>query len=104
MPSCPRCDVFRAGEMGVYHSCNRCVRRAFLCGVDPMTRENCEHRRDWIIGFEQKLARHFTVEVCFHTEMINQLLRGYPHRGGCCELEVQDSNGHVTCQRNVRLA
>ena len=73
MPSYPRCDVFREGEIGVYHCYNRCVRRAFLCGVDPVTGENYEHRRDRIVGFEQELARHFAVEVCFHAEMINHL-------------------------------
>ena len=73
MPPCPRCDVFREGEIGVYHCYNRCVRRAFLCGDDPLTGVNYEHRRDWIVGFEQELARHFAVEICFHAEMINHL-------------------------------
>ena len=37
MPSCPRSEVIREGEVGVYHVWSRCVRGAFLCGVDPYT-------------------------------------------------------------------
>ena len=37
MPACPRSDVVCVGEVGVYHCWSRCVRRAFLCGQDPLT-------------------------------------------------------------------
>ena len=32
-----RRDVLAAGEIQVVHCVNRCVRRAYLCGHDPLT-------------------------------------------------------------------
>jgi len=43
-----RKTVVDVKEVGVYHCISRCVRRAFLCGVDAYTGINYEHRRGWI--------------------------------------------------------
>ena len=48
MPGHARRDIVRQGQIGVYHTWSRCVQRAHLCGEDPVTRNNFEHRRDWI--------------------------------------------------------
>ena len=32
-----RRDVLASGEIQVVHCINRCVRRAYLCGQDPLT-------------------------------------------------------------------
>jgi hypothetical protein len=44
---------------GTYHCIQRCVRRAFLCGVDAYSGQNFEHRKPWI---EQRLS---LVAACF---------------------------------------
>ena len=40
MPSYARKDIVAEGEVGVYHCVNRCVRRAWLCGKDPLTQRS----------------------------------------------------------------
>jgi hypothetical protein len=72
MASGARSQIVQAG-VGVYHCWNRCVRRAFLCGLDPLTRKNFNHRRAWIRKQEQQLARLFAIEIAFHSEMSNHI-------------------------------
>ncbi len=43
-----RAEVVVADEIGVYHCVQRVVRRAFLCGVDPLWGNSYDHRRVWI--------------------------------------------------------
>ncbi len=73
MPACPRSDIVSLGQVGVYHCWSRCVRRAFLCGQDPLTKKDYEHRRTWIRDIEETLAGLFAIEVGFHAEMSNHI-------------------------------
>jgi hypothetical protein len=73
MPSCPRKEIVRGGDVGVYHCYSRCVRRASLCGVDAVADKDYEYRRDWVCQFEEALAGLFGIEVAFHAELSNHI-------------------------------
>ena len=54
-----------------YHLVNRCVRRAFLCGVDSISGQNYGHRREWIEQLMFKLASVFSVDIAAFAVMSN---------------------------------
>jgi len=54
-----------------YHVVARCVRRAFLCGADPYTGRNFEHRKQWLLDRMTAQASVFAVDVCAYAVMSN---------------------------------
>jgi REP element-mobilizing transposase RayT len=71
MPAYPRHEIVAGDEMGIYHCIARCVRRAFLCGIDPVTGKNDDHRKEWIRARLQQLASFFAIEVCGYAVLSN---------------------------------
>jgi REP element-mobilizing transposase RayT len=61
-----RSQIVVEGEVGVYHTQSRCVRRAFLCGLDEATGRNYEHRRGWV---ESRLA--FVATDAFSVDILS---------------------------------
>jgi len=80
-----RCDfggadwVSADGEIQVVHCINRCVRRAYLCGQDPLTGTDYEHRRELIRQRLEFLAGTMSIEILGYSIMSNHfhcILRG----------------------------
>ncbi len=73
MPAYARHDIVDEEHVGVYHCIARCVRRAFLCGVDPYTGHDYNHRKEWVLTRLRQLAGVFGVEVCSYSVMNNHI-------------------------------
>jgi len=67
----PRYRQVSIEDTPYYHCISRCVRRAFLCGSDPLTGFNFEHRRQWIVDRIKRVCSVFAVDLCAYAIMNN---------------------------------
>ncbi|MDD8058926.1 transposase [Shewanella metallivivens] len=69
----PRQTIVSLEDTPYYHCCSRVVRKAFLCGIDNVTGENFEHRREWVDSRILELATIFAIDICAYAVMSNHL-------------------------------
>ncbi|HEY4366451.1 MAG TPA: transposase [Steroidobacteraceae bacterium] len=58
-------------ETPYYHVVARCVRRAWLWGVDDYARKDYSHRKTWVLERLEQLASMFAVDICAYAVMSN---------------------------------
>ena len=81
MPRPQRSEQFEPGEVCIVHVVQRCVRRAFLAGVDRVSGIDYSFRKEWIRRRMEALASVFAVDVLSYAVMSNhlhQILRNRP--------------------------
>jgi REP element-mobilizing transposase RayT len=66
-----RRNIIDLNSTPYYHCVNRCVRRAFLCGVDKITGTNYENRKQLIVDRMKQLTEIFGIELCAYAVMSN---------------------------------
>ncbi len=76
-----RCEVVDPTQVQVLHVYNRCVRRAFLCGVDSVSGRDYSHRKDWLQSRMEYLVGIFAFDIATFAIMSNHfhmVLRSRP--------------------------
>ena len=66
-----RNTIISLDDTPYYHCVARCVRRAFLCGVDHYTGNDYEHRRQWLEAKLHSTAAAFAIKLCAYAVMSN---------------------------------
>ena len=60
-------------KVQVFHTVQRCVRRAFLCGEDTVSGKSYDHRKQWIRERLEFLASIFAIDLLTYTVLSNHL-------------------------------
>lgn len=82
---------------GYYHCISRCVRRAWLCGIDPYDGKSYEHRREWVESRLLELADIFAVGIYAYAVMshhVHVVLRIDPEAAAVWSPEDVTFRGH----------
>ena len=67
----PRSTLVSLADTPYYHCVGRCVRRAFLCGDDPLSGRNFDHRKEHIRERLAWLTDTFAIDICAYALMSN---------------------------------
>jgi len=81
MPRPQRSEQFDPAKVCIVHVVQRCVRRAFLAGIDRGSVKGSSFRKEWIWRRMEALASVFAIDVLAYAVMSNhmhQILRNRP--------------------------
>lgn len=73
MPRPLRSSVYHPSEVAILHCVQRCVRRAYLSGVDDYSGKDYSYRKEWIRQRIEKLASVFGIDVLTYAILSNHL-------------------------------
>jgi len=66
-----RSTIVSLDDTPYYHCVSRCVRRAYLCGFDTYSKQDYEHRRQWLEDKLLSVADVFALKLCAYAVMSN---------------------------------
>ena len=69
----PRKIQISIEDTAFYHCVCRCVRKAWLTGVDKDTGQSYEHRREWVESRLMELGGIFAIDIAAYAAMSNHL-------------------------------
>jgi len=68
-----RTEQFQHDEIAIVHCVQRCVRRAFLAGIDEVSGIDYSYRREWIRRRFEALASVFVIDILSYAILSNHL-------------------------------
>ena len=66
-----RRELISVEDTPFYHCISRCVRRAWLCGNDPLTGVNYDHRKQWIVSRLRFLSYVYAIDIAAYAVLSN---------------------------------
>jgi REP element-mobilizing transposase RayT len=67
----PRKTLISLNDTPYYHLVGRCVRRAWLWGVDEYSGRDYSHRKEWVLERLRLLSAVFAIDICAYAIMSN---------------------------------
>jgi REP element-mobilizing transposase RayT len=67
----PRSTLISLEATPYYHCISRCVRRAFLFGLDPVSGKSLDHRKPWLVERFKFLSDVFAINIAAYAVMSN---------------------------------
>lgn len=81
MPRPKRRDLINENEIQVFRCVQKCVRHCKLLGVNPVTGENCDYRKEWVLNRLNELIDIFAIECltfAVHHDKVEVIIRTRP--------------------------